>query len=291
METVERNGHEHRPNTVDRRKRSIQKTRAVLVDARFNNGHVIDDLDNQTEYATHHENPEQIEEVQLDIAFARLVAAEGSVFGTLARLKVGQLALKAALFRKRGVDIRQQGDEEHQMQHFIEARAMQARKHDLAHHNGDVDRYENFGRNTRTATAIAKHAHAQNNGHNRANARKSDLDYGDNERRRVDRRSGITSKRRQVEAQNRRNRNRDYRERDKRNCIYLKQQREFLFWRRRKRIRCGHIPWALPSLLSMHNNAPIITMYSAIKARKQPFFAQKPSCPGEERVAEMYRIA
>ncbi len=47
METVERNGHEHRPNTVDRRKRSIQKTRAVLVDARFNNGHVIDDLDNQ----------------------------------------------------------------------------------------------------------------------------------------------------------------------------------------------------------------------------------------------------
>ncbi len=36
-------------------------------------------------------------------------------------------------------------------------------------------------------------------GHNRANARKSDLDYGDNERRRVNRRSGITSKRRQVE--------------------------------------------------------------------------------------------
>ena len=160
---------------------------------------------------------------------------------------------------------------------------MQARKHDLAHHNGDVDRYENFGRNTRTATAVAKHAHAQNNGHNRANARKSDLNYGDNEGRRVDRRSGITSKRRQVEAQNRRYRNRDHRERDKRNRIYLKQQREFLFWRRRKRIRCGHIPWALPSLLSMHNNAPIITMHSAIKARKQPFFAQKPSCPGEER--------
>ena len=86
------------------------------------------------------------------------------------------------------------------MQHFIEARAMQARKHDLAHHNGDVDRYENFSRNTRTATAVAKHAHAQNNGHNRANARKSDLNYGDNEGRRVDRRSGITSKRRQVEA-------------------------------------------------------------------------------------------
>lgn len=108
METVERNGHEHRPNTVDRRKRSIQKTSAVLVDAWLNNSHVIDDLDNQTEYAAHHENPEQVEEVQLDIAFARLVATEGSVFGTLARLKVGQLALKAALFRKRGIDIRQQ---------------------------------------------------------------------------------------------------------------------------------------------------------------------------------------
>lgn len=58
METVERNGHEHRPNTVDRRKRSIQKTRAVLVDARFNNGHVIDDLDNQpsTQHTTKIQN-------------------------------------------------------------------------------------------------------------------------------------------------------------------------------------------------------------------------------------------
>ena len=234
METGERNSHEHRPNAVNRRKRPIQKARAVLVDAWLNDGHVVDDLDNQTEHAAHHENPEQVEEVQLDVAFARFVAAESSVFGAFARLKVGQLALKAAFFRKRGVDIRQQGNKEHQMQHFVEARAMQARKHDLAHHDGDVDCHEDFGRNARAATAVAKHAHAQNNGHNRANARQGDLHNCDDERCRVDRRSGIAGKRRQVDAQNNGDRYRNHRQRDERNRIYLKQQREFLFWGRRE---------------------------------------------------------
>ena len=52
-----------------------------------------DDLDDQAEYAADHEDPEQVEEVELDIALAREVSAQHALGGRLAVLEIAQATL------------------------------------------------------------------------------------------------------------------------------------------------------------------------------------------------------
>ena len=65
-----------------------------------NHDHVIDDLDDESEDAAHHEDPEQIEEVELNVALAFEVAPEHALFGRFLICEVAQTALEHALFSK-----------------------------------------------------------------------------------------------------------------------------------------------------------------------------------------------
>ena len=75
-----------------------------MIYAGINHNHVIDDLDDESEDAAHHEDPEQIEEVELNVALAFEVAPEHALFGRFLICKVAQTALEHALFSKRRVD-------------------------------------------------------------------------------------------------------------------------------------------------------------------------------------------
>ena len=103
MEAVERHGHEHGAEPVDGRERAVEHAGAVLVVSRVHHHEMVDGLNDEAEHAADHENPEQVEEVELDEAFARLVASQRAVLGALARLHVAQFALQRALFGERGV--------------------------------------------------------------------------------------------------------------------------------------------------------------------------------------------
>lgn len=65
---------------------------------------MVDDLDNQAEHTADQKYPEQVEEVELDVAFAGEVAPEHALFGGGAILQVAQAALKVALLLQGGVD-------------------------------------------------------------------------------------------------------------------------------------------------------------------------------------------
>ena len=97
VEAVERHGHEHGSEPVDRRERPEQKPGAVLVVAGVDHGEVVGRLDGEPQHAAYDEYPEQVEEVEGDEPLARLVAAERAVLGLLARFHVAQFALQLAL--------------------------------------------------------------------------------------------------------------------------------------------------------------------------------------------------
>ena len=74
VEAVEEDGHEHRAATVDGRERAEQQPRAVLPLAWHHEQKVDDLFHEQPQHAGHDEYPEQVEEVQRDVALARGVA-------------------------------------------------------------------------------------------------------------------------------------------------------------------------------------------------------------------------
>ena len=69
----------------------------VLVVAEVDYEHMVDGLDDHPGHRGDDEDPEQVEEVQLDIAAAGLVQTEGAVLGLLARLHESQPPLQLAL--------------------------------------------------------------------------------------------------------------------------------------------------------------------------------------------------
>ena len=93
IESVEGNGEQHGAKAVDGAERAEQKAGSILVHARIDPRHVEDDLDDQAEYAADHEDPEQVEEVELDIALAREVSAQHALGGRLAVLEIAQATL------------------------------------------------------------------------------------------------------------------------------------------------------------------------------------------------------
>ena len=97
MEAVERQRHEHGAEAVNGGEGPPQKAGAVLVVAEVDYEHMVDGLDDHPGHRGDDEDPEQVEEVQLDIAAAGLVQTEGAVLGLLARLHEAQPPLQLAL--------------------------------------------------------------------------------------------------------------------------------------------------------------------------------------------------
>ena len=100
MESVECNGHKHGAHAIYGAEWAIQQTGTVLVDTRIYNNHVPDDLDNKTRDAGNHEDPEEVEEIQLDIAFARGIKTQCSIFGLRSPFKFMQATLQPAFLVK-----------------------------------------------------------------------------------------------------------------------------------------------------------------------------------------------
>ena len=80
-----------------------QKAGAVLVVAEVDHEHVVDGLDDHSGHRGDDEDPEQVEEVQFDVAAAGLVQAEGAVLGLFAGLHEAQSPLQLALVGQRRV--------------------------------------------------------------------------------------------------------------------------------------------------------------------------------------------
>lgn len=130
VEAVEHHGHEHGAKSVDGAEGAKQHAGAVLVDARVVDRHVPDVLGDQAEYAADKEYPEQVEVVELDVAFAGLIAAEHTLVGGVAIEHLLQSALQLALLTKRGVDGGRKRDEDAE----LDGGAQQERPDTLEHH-------------------------------------------------------------------------------------------------------------------------------------------------------------
>ena len=103
VEAVERQRHEHGAEAVNGGEGPPQKAGAILVVAEVDHEHVVDGLDDHPGHRGDDEDPEQVEEVQFDIAAAGLVQAEGAVLGLFARLHESQPPLQLALVGQRRI--------------------------------------------------------------------------------------------------------------------------------------------------------------------------------------------
>lgn len=130
VEAVEHHGHEYGAKSVDGAEGAKQHAGAVLVDARVVDRHVPDVLGDQAEYAADKEYPEQVEVVELDVAFAGFIAPEHALGGGVAVEHLLQAALQLALLAQRGVDGGRKRDEDAE----LDGRAQQEGPDTLEHH-------------------------------------------------------------------------------------------------------------------------------------------------------------
>ena len=161
VEPVERRRQQHGAHAVDGRERAEEQAGAVLVDARVDHHHVPDDLQYQTNQAGDHEHPEQVEEVQLDIAVALDVTTEHALLGGGAVLQVAQSALQLALLLERWVHRggeRQQNGQLHGRADELGAHAIE---HDVAEQLPQRDDHERVGPDSGVAAPVLKERPAQ----------------------------------------------------------------------------------------------------------------------------------
>ena len=184
VEAVERNRHEHGAKAVDGREGPVEQAGAVLVDTRVHDHHVIDRLDDEAEHAADHEDPEQVEEVQLDEAAVSLGSAERAGFGGLLGLHVPQLALELALGDQRGVDGRGDDDEDEQSNAVIDEVVAKAVEHDLEKAAHDVHGNETVGDLRDVSAPVPEHEHAKGNVADGAHDEHDELENGERHRER-----------------------------------------------------------------------------------------------------------
>ena len=130
VEAVEHHGHEYGAKSIDGAEGAKQHAGAVLVDAGVVDRHVPDVLGDQAEYAADKEYPEQVEVVELDVAFAGFIAPEHALGGGVAIEHFLQAALQLALLAQRGVDGGRKRDEDAE----LDGGAQQERPDALEHH-------------------------------------------------------------------------------------------------------------------------------------------------------------
>ena len=143
VEAVERHRHEERAETVDGREGTEEQAGAVLVHAGFHHDHVVDRLDDEAKEAAHHEDPEEVEEVELDEALAFDIAAEHTDFGCLAVNHIAEVALQLALLAKRGVYGDGKRDHDDQLDRIGDDARIKTREHELEQdlHDGRGDEH------------------------------------------------------------------------------------------------------------------------------------------------------
>ena len=161
MEPIERHGHEHGPKAIDGRERAEQHAGTVLDLARLHHHEMEHRLDDQSQHAAHDEDPEDVEEVQGDVALPRLVAAERAILHLFARLQVAQQALQFALLGKRRVDVARKGNEQHHDNGEKDKVGVDAEQHHVAEdaRHGQCD--ERLGRLGRVPPLVAQKADAE----------------------------------------------------------------------------------------------------------------------------------
>ena len=165
MEAVERHGHQHRANAVDGAKRPEQQSSPVFVNAGVHHQHVIDGLDDKAKHAAYHEYPEQIEEVQGDVAATGGIKAERAVFRLLPGFHVAQLAAKLALAGERRVKVGLHDDQEHRHHGMGDHVGSQAVEHDGADDDGGQDEYHGLGASCGMFAFVSQQADAEDGEH------------------------------------------------------------------------------------------------------------------------------
>ena len=126
---------------------------------------VVHRLDAQAQDAAHHEYPEDVEEVEGDVAFAGFVAPERAILGGLARLHVAQLAAQLALLGKRWVQVALHHDEEHGHDAVGDQAPAQAGQHDVAQHHAHKHGDHGVGDLRGVAALVAQQADAEHGEH------------------------------------------------------------------------------------------------------------------------------
>ena len=110
---VEQHGDDHHAEAVNRRERPPQEACAILVFAEQHE--MVDGLDHQTEHTTDGEQPEQIEEIQRNIALAGQIAAShtlgSGVFVCATGIHTSQRELQTTLLTQRRIGGDMQGDQ------------------------------------------------------------------------------------------------------------------------------------------------------------------------------------
>ena len=110
---VEQHGDDHHAEAVNRRERPPQEACAILVFAEQHE--MVDGLDHQTEHTTDGEQPEQIEEIQRNIALAGQIAAShtlgSGVFVCATGIHTSQRELETTFLTQRRIGSDMQGYE------------------------------------------------------------------------------------------------------------------------------------------------------------------------------------
>ena len=184
MEAVEEDGHEHRAATVDGRERAEQQPRAVLPLAWHHEQKVDDLFHEQPQHAGHDEYPEQVEEVQRDVALARGVAAERAGLPLRMLLGLAGLAVGATFFEQRGVKVALQRHRDCETDAVGNKLVANAGQHDGAQSPGQKKHVQPVGEQRCPAPLVADEAHAEHNerdgeGHQHGQIHEGNHDGGD----------------------------------------------------------------------------------------------------------------
>ena len=185
VKAVERDGEEHRADAVDGAKGSKEHARAVLPYTGFHDDDVPDLLEYQSQEARDHKDPEQVEEVELDVALAGLVAPEQALACGVAVHHVAQAALQFALLAKRRVDADGERDQDEELHAGADDLRAQALQHDVDDelHEGVGD--EHVGERGGIAAAAADEGRAKGDerdgAHGRERYAQDDKAYGEHQ--------------------------------------------------------------------------------------------------------------
>ncbi len=137
--------------------------------ARHHEQEVHDLLHDEPQHAGNHEDPEQVEEVQRDVALTRRVAPEGAVLALFVLLGFAGLAVGAALFQH------------DQVEGKVDAHA---RQHDGAQAAQDEQHVQPVGQKRRPAPLVAQKPYAEDDerrsqGHEHRQMQEGNHDGGD----------------------------------------------------------------------------------------------------------------
>ena len=176
-------GQDHRAAAVDRGERPPQQSGAVLPFAPYHQ--VVEGFDHQAEDAADHEQPEDVEEFQLDVALAARIAPEHAfgdcllVFAALVHAPEG--VLQAAFPQQPRIEHDGQGHENRQLDHRRDQVPVDADERQGEHAVGDGQGDDGVRPSRRVLAAVAQQEDAEDDHAGRGDEHDADLDAGQDE--------------------------------------------------------------------------------------------------------------